>query len=187
MRKWLWSFILVSLIYTGCRTGKNVNERISASRSEDEYSAPINYMEQTTWLLGYIDPLLFTRFPHAEWYKKGYDAYQPEQEVITKLEMINKDPISIEIVMGTWCPDSRREVPRFMKILDLWNFNSENVTLIGVDNAKVAPIGGYEELEIERVPTFIILENKVEIGRIIENPVASLEQDMLGILERNEK
>ena len=89
--------------------------------------------------------------------------------------------------MGTWCPDSRREVPRFMKILDLWKFPGEKVTFIGVDNAKLAPVGGYDKLEIERVPTFIIFRNKVETGRIIENPVTSLEQDMLNILTGNEK
>lgn len=187
MRKFLWSLILINLIYAGCKTGKQVSETISAGGSGDESTAQINYMDPTTWLLGYIDPVQFTRFPHSEWYTKGYDTYQPDQEVIRKLKMINKDPLSIKIVLGTWCPDSRREVPRFMKIIDLWDFNSENITFIGVDNAKVAPIAGYEELGIERVPTFIFLENKVEKGRIIENPVASLEQDMLSILERNEK
>jgi hypothetical protein len=37
------------------------------------------------------------------------------------------------------------------------------------------------------VPTFIVLQNKIEAGRIIENPVTSLEQDMLNILTGNEK
>jgi hypothetical protein len=74
-----------------------------------------------------------------------------------------------------------------MKILDSWGFAVEKVTFIGVDNTKLAPVGEYEKLGIERVPTFIILENKVETGRIIENPVTSLEQDMLNILTRNEK
>jgi hypothetical protein len=43
-------------------------------------------------------------------------------------------------------------------------------------------VGGYDTLNIERVPTFIFLKNKVEAGRIIETPVTSLEQDMLNIL-----
>ena len=56
------------------------------------------------------------------------------------------------------------------------------LTFIGVDNGKLSPIGDYEALEIQRVPTFIIYKNNLEAGRIIENPVTSLEQDMVNIL-----
>ena len=97
---------------------------------------------------------------------------------------ISKDGITIKIVLGTWCPDSRREVPRFMRILDLWQFPMANVTFIGVDNAKLSPVGEYEKLDIQRVPTFIIYKNNIEAGRIIENPTTSLEQDMVNILKK---
>jgi thiol-disulfide isomerase/thioredoxin len=89
--------------------------------------------------------------------------------------------------MGTWCPDSRREVPRFMRVLKETGFPADKVTLIGVDNVKFSPIDNYDGLGIERVPTFILYKNNVEAGRIIENPVTSLEQDMVNILARSEK
>ena len=97
---------------------------------------------------------------------------------------INK---TIKIVMGTWCPDSRREVPRFMRILNAIDFPVDRVQFIGVDNAKKSPVENYESLDIIRVPTFIIYKNNIEKGRIIENPTTSLEQDMVNILTRNEK
>lgn len=183
MKKCYLALILI-FIFTGCGTAKRISENTDEKKT---VTASVNFMEQSTWLLGYIDPVLFSRSPHSEWYTKGYDDYQPDQEIIAKLIMLNKDKVSIQIVMGTWCSDSRREVPRFMKILDLWGFDGGNVTFIGVDDTKLAPVGGYEDLGIERVPTFIFLENKVEKGRIIENPLTSLEQDMLNILTRNEK
>jgi hypothetical protein len=37
-------------------------------------------------------------------------------------------------------------------------------------------------MNIVRVPTIIVYENNIESGRIIENPVTSLEQDMVKIL-----
>jgi hypothetical protein len=73
-----------------------------------------------------------------------------------------------------------------MRILDLWKFPAEKVTFIGVDNAKLSPVGEYINLDIQRVPTFIFYKNNIEVGRIIENPVTSLEQDMINILTRNE-
>lgn len=145
----------------------------------------VNYSNPETWLLGYFEVRDFLMAPHAEWYNKGFDEYLPDDQCISELSAIETDEISIIIVLGTWCPDSRRELPRFMKILDAWDFPGEQVTLIGVDSHKMAPLDNYEELDIERVPTFIFYRNKVEAGRIIEYPKASLEKDITDIL--NEK
>jgi len=117
---------------------------------------------------------------------KGYDEYSLNPEVVTKLSQISKEGVTVKIVLGTWCPDSRREVPRFMRIIDDWKFPMTALSFIGVDNAKLSPVGEYEMLDIQRVPTFIIYKNNVEAGRIIENPVTSLEQDMVNILAGNE-
>ena len=186
MQRGLTGILLCAMILTGCRAGKPaVESQINDSgRAENK---EVNFSEPDTWLLGYINAAQFSSPPHSEWFTKGFDNYLPVQEVITQLSRIDKEAISIKIVLGTWCPDSRREVPRFMKIMDLWQFPVGKVVFVGVDNTKIAPIGGYDTLQIERVPTFIIMHNKVETGRIIENPVTSLEQDMLNILTRNEK
>jgi hypothetical protein len=74
-----------------------------------------------------------------------------------------------------------------MRVLDKWQFPLDQVTFIGVDDFKLSPVGEYDLLGIERVPTFIIYKNNIEAGRIIENPVTSLEQDMVNILTKNEK
>jgi len=98
---------------------------------------------------------------------------------------IEKDDLTITIVIGTWCPDSRREVPRFMKIADLWGFPHDRIKFIGVDINKVAPLEDYFQLAIERVPTFIFYKKNIEKGRIIEVPETSLEQDTRNILKGN--
>ncbi len=46
---------------------------------------------------------------------------------------------------------------------------------------KAAP-GLIDELEIEMVPTFIIMNGNKEIGRIVESPVNTLEEDLVEIL-----
>jgi hypothetical protein len=40
-----------------------------------------------------------------------------------------------------------------------------------------------KKFKIKKTPTFIILRNQVEIGRIVERPEISLEADLLKILE----
>jgi len=179
--------IIIALIFTGCRIKRPAaGNSVSDTVRENTYPGA-KFSEQSSWLLGYINPAQFTRPPHSEWYSGGFDQYIPDSTAMAKLMQINRDDITVTVVMGTWCPDSRREVPRFMKITDLWNFPAGNITFIGVDNTKLAPVVGYDTLDIERVPTFIFLKNKVEAGRIIENPETSLEQDIVNILTRNEK
>jgi thiol-disulfide isomerase/thioredoxin len=187
MKKFYFLLICCIVSLTACHSTKPVADKNPAVQKETEKNIPgsqqpVNYSEQSTWLLGYFSPGQLKSEPYSVWFYKGYDDYKVNQEVIKSLSEIGKDRLSIKIVMGTWCPDSRREVPRFMKVLDAWNFPAGNLTFIGVDNAKLSPIGGYEALEIQRVPTFIIYKNNIEAGRIIENPETSLEQDMVKIL-----
>ena len=88
------------------------------------------------------------------------------------------------MVLGTWCSDSRREVPRFMKIIESLDYKIDRIRFIGVNSYKEAPVHNFDSLNIERVPTFIFYNNKIELGRIIEYPESSLERDMLGILSK---
>ncbi len=185
------SFLLICfmIFYSSCRTtkpsaGSNPGGIQTSPPVKDVASPAVDFSEQTTWLLGYFSKARLMNEPYSSWYDKGYNDYQVSSESVNTLNGISKNGITIKIVMGTWCPDSRREVPRFMKILDLWQFPIANVTFIGVDNAKRSPVGEYEMLDIQRVPTFIIYKNNIEAGRIIENPSTSLEQDIINILKK---
>jgi thiol-disulfide isomerase/thioredoxin len=193
MRKKALVFSMVlTLIYTSCKTSKQVYSSSSVNGAEHIVEAspvaenapkPFDYFQQSSMLLGYFDPAGLKREPHSAWYYKGFDEYMPSSDALNSLIEISKEGLSIKIVMGTWCPDSRREVPRFMKILNLWQFPAEKVTFIGVDVNKQSPVAEYAGLMIERVPTFIIYKNNIEAGRIIEVPKTSLEQDIVNILQ----
>jgi thiol-disulfide isomerase/thioredoxin len=186
MKRILLIIIPILALTAGCKVKQPVTEIQPVIKQTEQDKPATNFSEQTTWLLGYFSRNMLVRPPHSEWFLKGYDGYQANDEAVNKLTAVSKDNLTIKIVMGTWCPDSRREVPRFMRILDLLKFPAEKVTFIGVDNAKLSPVGEYDKLDIQRVPTFIIYKNNIEVGRIIENPVTSLEQDMVNILTRNE-
>ena len=184
MRNYFLLLIMICLIFSGCRSKKYLTGTQQVMEQTVSVKQGTNFSEPSTWLLGYFNREQISRVPHNEWYQKGYDEYQFNTEAVNKLTEISKENLLIKIVMGTWCPDSRREVPRFLRILDLWKFPMENVTFIGVDNSKLSPVGEYEKLDIQRVPTFIFYKNNIEAGRIIEVPVTSLEQDMINILDK---
>jgi len=185
----------VTLVIWGCRSGKlsssaehgksGTVKEITAAPDNEKQQEKTDFSLPETWILGYFSPGKLNQQPHSKWFIPGYDNYRYNEDVVRKLLDLEMNDVSILVVMGTWCPDSRREVPRFMKILTAINFPLERVRFLGVDNTKFVPVDNYESLSIQRVPTFIFYVKNVEAGRIIENPVTSLEQDMLNILAVN--
>ena len=183
--------ILAFVFITGCKTTKPIAkikpEVIQAPLTKSNaVSSGVDFSDPSTWLLGYFNPDRLKQMPYSSWFTTGYDDYSINSEALNKLLDIRSDNVKIKVIMGTWCSDSRREVPGFMKILDIWKFPISQLSFIGVDNSKNSPVEEYQSLNIEKVPTFIIIKNNIEAGRIIENPVTSLEQDMVNILTRNE-
>lgn len=132
-------------------------------------------------LIGEITRENLTDSSYSVWFNEEYDNYAPDTLVIERLKN-NLKEYAIEVVFGTWCSDSRREVPRFLKILDLCGFPDKNLRLIAVDRNKKADDIDISDKEIALVPTFIIYKNNEEKGRIIETPEESLEKDLSNIL-----
>lgn len=124
--------------------------------------------------------------PYNKWFTKGYTEYNANTTTINKLLQQSTKGISIEIFFGSWCGDSKREVPRFIKLLDEMKFNMANTKLICVGSSdslyKQSPQGEEKAKGIFRVPVFIIYKNGAEVARINEYPALSLEKDMLTIL-----
>lgn len=119
----------------------------------------------------------------GEYYHKEFDSYQAETSSIEKLILHNAPGFTYTIVLGTWCGDTKREVPRMLKVLTEIGVEMENIHLIAVDTRKQAPGTSLESLSILKVPTLIVFHSRKEIGRIVETPFNSIEQDLLEILK----
>ena len=131
-------------------------------------------------LIGACDRSAFADTSFSWWFNSGYDTYNADS--LSLIELHDRlNGVEITIVMGSWCSDSRREVPRFFKILDKLNYDQKGLSLYCVDRDKKEPSGIVEKFSIKLVPTFIILRNKIELGRITESPEESLEKDLLKI------
>ncbi len=138
-----------------------------------------NAQQEILYGLGTVD--VFKEEPFEGWFSSGFNEYLLNENSIKQIGILVEE-VSIRIVLGTWCSDSRREVPRFFKILNAIHFPSERLEIIGVNRKKVAPEVGIMEGYVDYVPTFIIFLNDIEIGRIIEKPSKTLEEDLLEIL-----
>ena len=133
------------------------------------------------YLIGIANREMFNDDSYNYWFDDRYKEYNTDKELIAKLKPIIND-FTIKGFMGTWCGDSKRETPRFYKILDETDFDQEYFELITVGRNKKTPNNLQEGFNIIRVPTFIFYKDGKEVGRFVEYPRESLEKDILKIL-----
>lgn len=133
-------------------------------------------------LIGFVTRDAFKDTSFSWWFDSEYNNYETDT-VSAKLFVDKVKDFSVTIIMATWCSDSRREVPRFLRIMDESKFiSSANLKIICVDRNKKGIGNEADGLNIELVPTFIISQKGKEIGRIIESPKLTLEKDLLGMI-----
>jgi tetratricopeptide (TPR) repeat protein len=135
-------------------------------------------------LLGQCTRQRLQQAPFNEWFTKNYNDYSVDTATAEKIKSKLRGK-HLVIFMGTWCGDSRREVPRIFKILDYCGVKSTKIDLIMLDNHdsvyKQSPAHEERGLNIHRVPDLLVFEKRNELGRIVESPVVSLEKDLLAI------
>jgi tetratricopeptide (TPR) repeat protein len=163
------------------------NNHIGPSRTGHQNKEIINE-KGSTILVGRNAPYMLKQASYREWFEKSYNNYTTDSTSVGRLSALLKDK-TMEIFLGSWCGDSKREVPRMLKILNHAGFDTTRIHLVFVDytlNAyKQSPQHEEKDKDIHHVPTFIIYEKKRELGRIVESPVASLEKDLLAIVKND--
>jgi cyclophilin family peptidyl-prolyl cis-trans isomerase/HEAT repeat protein len=117
-------------------------------------------------------------------YGEARAAYQPDITVIEMMKSYVRAGDRVEVYMGTWCEDSAREVPKFLRISDdlRSQFGVElPVTFVAVDRSKQQPATLLEGKNLAKVATFIYYRGDQELGRIEERPTGLFEDDLLTI------
>lgn len=117
-----------------------------------------------------------------EEFRRYYQSYQVDIDTVTPLRQLSV-PTEVVAIIASWCPDCHRETPRFMRIIEAVDNPNINVTYIAVDRNKHDEDGLAAQYEFSRIPTFIVMKNGLEVGRIVERPTRSLEQDLVEILK----
>jgi thiol-disulfide isomerase/thioredoxin len=136
-------------------------------------------------LVGVTSKADFLQQPYNAWFTRNYDSYTLDSKTSKRLKRAFKN-VTIKAFMGTWCGDSRRETPKFYKLLDLADFDLKNLEMITVNRAKRTPDNMQRGFDIKRVPTFIFYKNEKEIGRYVEYARETLAKDILKILTGKE-
>ncbi len=158
------SGILIVLLLAGCSTKQAEKPPTTSERMVLGWAVREDFMQ-----------------PDYPRFQEYYDAYQVDGNFIQMIQALHQG-VDVVVVLGTWCGDSKREVARFLKIADLASIPSSRIKFYGVDRTKTSDDGVTEQYDIRLVPTFIFLKHGIEVGRIVESPKTSMEEDLLVIL-----
>lgn len=169
--------IFFSVLFTVCCTH-------AVAQNNALYNQTFTNGQGNVILLGKSTRERLQQAPFDSWFDKNYADYIVDTVAAQRLKPLLQHKRFV-IFMGTWCGDSRREVPRIYKLLDYCGVPASQIELINLNNADTAykQSPGHEEkgLNIFRVPDLLVYDGKHEIGRVIESPVASWEKDLLTI------
>lgn len=148
----------------------------SLTAAQDKNKSTIDTTKNKKMLIGYCDRSAFADTAFT-WFDEEYEKYEIDESAL-EIDRSELKDITIHIVMGTWCSDSREQIPRLYKILDYLKIGEDKITLISIDRNKKAESLDLNEYVVEKVPTIIVYKDGFEMGRIIETPEESLEADL---------
>lgn len=116
-------------------------------------------------------------------WKHEYRMYRVDHTFVDTLRSKIGSDMKIDVYLAFWCGDSRVNVPKFIKILDVVRPQNLAVNYYTVKRKPSKDVKYYvKDLKVERVPTFIFYRGGKEIGRIIENPQKNMLEDFLDII-----
>ena len=95
----------------------------------------------------------------------------------------HKEHFSFIVFGGTWCHDTQNLLSKFYRMIDKSGFPVAQVSLVGLDREKTAPHDLHIKWKIANVPTFLVLKDGKEVGRVVEYGTSgNIEKELADII-----
>ena len=121
----------------------------------------------TKILKGFINKRELAADTAFTWYAQNTKSFTPNADVV-KQYATGKDGVNLVVFGGTWCGDTQALLPKFFSTTDAAGFPENHITLIGVDRSKKTLFNLAEAFGVTNVPTFIVMKDGKEVGRVVE-------------------
>jgi len=123
--------------------------------------------DRTKVLKGYLNRSILESDTTFHWFQENMKWGQADAAAVQSFSN-NKDKFSMLIFGGTWCSDTKNLLPQFYRLVDKSDYPDNRITLVGVDREKATVDNLHKKWNITNVPTFIVLHNGKEVGRVVE-------------------
>lgn len=154
-------FVIASVI---CKAQAVTATKVDSTTA---YQTIYNTTKHETTLRGLIKRSLIEGDTTFSWFKKNYALGKPDDSTVTAFKAHAND-LKMIIFGGTWCEDTQNILPQFFRMADAAGYADSNITLIGVDRSKTTLDNLSSAFHITNVPTFIVMQNGKEVGRVTE-------------------
>ncbi|KAA2244664.1 thioredoxin family protein [Chitinophaga agrisoli] len=149
------------------------------------FFAALSSQAQTAHVLkGKLDLKALTSDTAYAWFYTGVNKYQPNDNMLNYIKS-NRDKFNIVAIIGTWDAQSRELFPRLYKVMVLAGSPETQMLIFGADEKLDS--GAPQDYKIKKVPTFIVMKEGKEIGRITHSVDESVEADLAKILLKSDK
>ncbi|MBY0480682.1 MAG: thioredoxin family protein [Chitinophagaceae bacterium] len=118
-------------------------------------------------LSGKINRSLIENDTSFAWFKKNIQYGEADASAVAAIQK-NAQKFNLVVVTGTWCQDSWNLLPKFYRLLAAAGYPESKLLLIGVDRKKLAYKNLQTPYHILNTPTFIVMQNGKEMGRVVE-------------------
>jgi thiol-disulfide isomerase/thioredoxin len=108
-------------------------------------------------------------------------SYTPDAKAMAALSKVGADT-QIELFFGSWCSHCQHWVPRLMRVIDDAKNSHIQVNVHAMSEDQSQPEDSIRQYDVSKTPTFVIVQNGKELGRIEEEPLISVEADLVRIL-----
>ncbi len=143
----------------------------SCSSSRQQATAHPKYIvvadAKTKVLKGYINRSVLESDTAFKWFAANM-KYGTADASAVEVFKNNSANFSMVIFGGTWCEDTQNLLPVFYRLVIKSGYPENKITLIAVDRAKTAPDDLHKTYHITNVPTFIVMRDGKEVGRVVE-------------------
>lgn len=153
----LVAFVLMSLITSGimAQTGSTKPKYTTIADTE------------TVVLKGYINRAVLEGDTAFKWFGENLKYGTADESAVNAFKN-NAANFTIMVFGGTWCHDTQNLLPVFYRLIDKSGYPENKITLVALDRAKTGPDNVTKTYNVTNVPTFIVLHNGKEVGRVVE-------------------
>ena len=102
-----------------------------------------------------------------KWFKDNMKFGQADAAAVAAFKQHAQD-IQLVVFGGTWCEDTQNLLPVFYRLIDKSGFPDSSITLIGVDRPKTTLYDLHKAFNVTKAPTFIVMKDGKEVGRVEE-------------------
>jgi len=118
-------------------------------------------------LKGIINRSVLENDTSFAWFTENMKWGQADTSAVTAFRRHAKD-FTVIVFGGTWCEDTHNLWPVFYRLVEKSGYPEKKITLLAVDRKKQTINNLSQQYHVTNVPTFIVLHDSKEIGRVVE-------------------